>query len=62
MTIEERAKKYSPNNKEFQECYIDACFEQKKIDIEKACEWMKNNYLQHYHKLIIKDFKKAMEA
>lgn len=38
MTIEERAKKYSPTHEHFQECYIDACYEQQEIDIKNATD------------------------
>ena len=52
-TIEERAKEYSLKDfdgyytgreKAVEEGYIEGAKEQRKIDIEKACEWL-DNYL-----------------
>ena len=78
MTIEERAKEYaskkgdislSPIYNEslariYEEAYIAGATEQKAIDIEKACEWLKND-LREYGILLFghwqSDFRKAME-
>ena len=69
-TIEERAIEYA--NKEWtfdvhfiaNESYIAGAKEQKAIDIEKACEWLKNN-LREYGIILFghweSDFRKAME-
>ena len=77
-TIEERAKEYaskkgdislSPIYNEalariYEEAYIAGATEQKAIDIEKACEWLKNN-LREYGIILFghweSDFRKAME-
>ena len=76
--IEERAKEYaskkgdislSPIYNEalaniYKEAYIAGATEQKAIDIEKACEWLKNN-LREYGIILFghweSDFRKAME-
>ena len=69
-TIEERATEYA--NKEWtpeyhfiaEESYIAGATEQKVIDINKACEWLKNN-LREYGIILFghweSDFRKAME-
>lgn len=69
-TIEERVTEYA--NKEWtpeyhfiaEESYIAGATEQKAIDIEKACEWLKNN-LREYGIILFghweSDFRKAME-
>ena len=69
-TIEERATEYA--NKEWtfdvhfiaNESYIAGANEQKAIDIDKACEWLKNN-LREYGIILFghweSDFRKAME-
>ena len=69
-TIEERATKYA--NKEWtpeyhfiaEESYIAGAKEQKAIDIERACEWLKND-LRKYGIILFghweSDFRKAME-
>lgn len=75
MTIEERAKEYA-NNREgvtnpsvlcyMAEAYEDGATEQKKIDIEKACEWLRKQYppYMEYDAILdamLDNFKKAME-
>lgn len=69
-TIEERVTEYA--NKEWtpeyhfiaEESYIAGATEQKVIDINKACEWLKNN-LREYGIILFghwgSDFRKAME-
>ena len=77
-SIEERAKEYaskkgdislSPIYNEalariYEEAYIAGATEQKAIDIEKACEWLKNN-LREYGIILFghweSDFRKVME-
>lgn len=82
MTIEERARayateaceKYGNEEQIFSDAYneyIEIAEEQKKIDIAKACEWMKNNlgyYDRHsvyvgktYEDAVTESFRKAME-
>ena len=68
-TIEERVTEYA--NKEWtpeyhfiaEESYIAGATEQKVIDINKACEWLKNN-LREYGIILFghweSDFRKAM--
>ena len=69
-TIEERAVEYA--NKEWtfdvhfiaNESYIAGANEQKAIDIERACEWLKNNLLEYGIILFghwESDFRKVME-
>lgn len=72
-TIEERAREYS--NKLVAENsyngYMQGATEQKAIDIDKACEWLKNNlgyYDRHsvyvgktYEDVVTESFRKAME-
>ena len=69
-TIEERAIEYA--NKEWtpeyyfiaNESYIAGANEQKAIDIERACEWLKND-LRKYGIILFghweSDFRKSME-
>ena len=70
-TIEERANKYA--NKEWtfnvyyiaEESYIAGAKEQKVIDIDKACEWLKENIEGGVHPQsaygFVEKFRKAME-
>ena len=77
--IEERAKEFAPDPRDpdyilyseagyvvnrFRDAYIAGATEQKAIDIEKACEWLKNN-LREYGIILFgyweSDFRKAME-
>lgn len=39
MTIEERAKQYT-GNVMYEACFIDGAYDQRQIEIEKACEWL----------------------
>ena len=71
--IEERAKEYSKGRWDeptAYEAYIAGAIEQKAIDIEKACEWLKNNWREYVNQdrdgMILfghweSDFRKAME-
>lgn len=70
-TIEERASEYANNEWTFkihyiaEESYIAGAKEQKAIDINKACEWMRENiddgvYPSSVYGFIEK-FKKAMD-
>ena len=72
-TIAERAREYAENEDlvqgtdGYEYClrdYIKGATEQKAIDIEKACEWLKNN-LREYGIILFgyweSDFRKAME-
>ena len=72
-TIEERAREYvlnaipiiepSPIIRQFR-AYTAGATKQKAIDIDKACEWLKNN-LREYGIILFghweSDFRKAME-
>ena len=77
--IEERAKEFAPDPRDtdyilyseagyvvnrFRDAYIAGATEQKAIDIDKACEWLKNN-LREYGIILFgyweSDFRKAME-
>ena len=84
-TIEERAKEYAPGISNSDSMfptristlaaierrgYIAGATEQKDIDIEKACEWLKNNWREYVNQdrdgMILfghweSDFRKAME-
>lgn len=78
-TIEERADAYVGHPREIGEdisfamsrkAYIQGAEEQRKIDIEKACEWLKKNYqnldyINYEGDLfdisLVEDFRKAME-
>ena len=72
-TIEERAKKYSKRQcvkPVAYNAYIAGATEQKAIDIDKACEWLKNNWREYVNQdrdgMILfghweSDFRKAME-
>lgn len=83
-TIKERAKKYASKKGDislspvynkalasiYEEAYIAGASEQKAIDIEKACNWMKEQVYQEYsggllERLIpdtrIEEFRKAMK-
>lgn len=78
-TIRERAREYAENEDlvqgtdSFEYClrdYIKGATEQKVIDIDKACKWMKEQVYQEYgggplERLIpdtsIEEFRKAME-
>ena len=73
QTIEERAKEYSKGQWDeptANKAYIDGAKEQKAIDIDKACEWLKNNWREYVNQdrdgMILfghweYDFRKAME-
>ena len=84
-TIEERAKEYAPDPRDpdyilyseagyvvnrYRDAYIAGATEQKAIDIDKACEWLKNNWREYVNQdrdgMILfghweSDFRKAME-
>ena len=78
-TIRERAREYAKNEDlvegtdGFEYClrdYIKGATEQKVIDIDKACEWLKNNWREYVNQdrdgMILfghweYDFRKAME-
>ena len=78
-TIVERAREYAENEDlvqgtdGFEYClrdYIKGATEQKVIDIDKACEWLKNNWREYVNQdrdgMILfghweYDFRKAME-
>lgn len=78
-TIRERAREYAENEDlvegtdGFEYClrdYIKGATEQKVIDIDKACEWLKNNWREYVNQdrdgMILfghweYDFRKAME-
>lgn len=79
-TIEERAKEYAPEPNKFEyvfptsgkpivnierKAYIVGAKEQKVIDIEKACEWLKENIEGGVHPQsiygFVEKFRKAME-
>ena len=78
-TIAERAREYAKNEDlvqgtdGYEYClrdYIKGATEQKVIDIDKACEWMKNNWREYVNQdrdgMILfghweYDFRKAME-
>ena len=78
-TIAERAREYAENEDlvqgtdGYEYClrdYIKGATEQKALDIDKACEWLKEQVYQEYgggplERLIpdtmIEDFRKAME-
>ena len=78
-TIAERAREYAENEDlvqgtdGFEYClrdYIKGATEQKAIDIDKACEWLKNNWREYVNQdrdgMILfghweYDFRKAME-
>ena len=83
--IEERAKEFAPDPRDtdyilyseagyvvnrFRDAYIAGATEQKAIDIDKACEWLKNNWREYVNQdrdgMILfghweYDFRKAME-
>lgn len=72
MKIEERAKEtypkgvgiFTPEGAELlQKAYIRSATEQREIDITKACEWLKTNYVHFDGKVedFVADFRKAME-
>ena len=79
-TIAERAREYAENEDlvqgtdGYEYClrdYIKGATEQKAIDIEKACEWIKKNFEYYvdvevssyytYEDKFVDDFRKAME-
>ena len=84
-TIEERAREYAPGTSNSDSLfptristlaaierrgYIAGATEQKAIDIDKACEWLKNNWREYVNQdrdgMILfghweSDFRKAME-
>ena len=72
-TIEERAKEYAKGRRYeivAYVAYIAGAIEQEDIDIDKACEWMKNNWREYVNQdrdgmilfgHLASDFRKAME-
>lgn len=72
-SIEERAKEYSKGQWDeltARTAYIAGAKEQKAIDIQKACEWLKNNWREYVNQdrdgMILfghweSNFRKAME-
>ena len=72
-TIKERAKEYSKGRWDeptAYEAYIAGAKEQKAIDIDKACEWLRNNWREYIYQdrdgMILfghweSDFRKSME-
>ena len=72
-TIEERAKEYAKGRRYeivAYVAYIAGAIEQEDIDIDKACEWMKNNWREYVNQdrdgMILfghleSDFRKAMK-
>ena len=84
-TIEERAKEFAPDPRDpdyilyseagyvvnrYRDAYIAGATEQKAIDIDKACEWLKNNWREYVNQdrdgMILfghweSNFRKAME-
>ena len=72
-TIKERAKGYSKgrwDEPSAYEAYIAGAKEQKAIDIDKACEWLRNNWREYIYQdrdgMILfghweSDFRKSME-
>ena len=51
-TIKERAKEYSKGRWDeptAYEAYIAGAKEQKAIDIDKACEWLRNNWREYIY-------------
>ena len=79
-TLEERAKEYAPDPRDpdymlyseagyvvnrYRDAYIAGATEQKAIDIDKACEWLKENIDGGVHPSstygFVEKFKKAME-
>lgn len=51
-TIEERAKEYAPDpflSALERNAYIAGATEQKAIDIDKACEWIRNNWREYVY-------------
>ena len=72
-TIEERAKEYAKGRRYeiiAYVAYIAGAIEQNDIDIDKACEWLKNNWREYVNQdrdgMILfgnweSDFRKAME-
>ena len=73
-TIKERAKEYSKGRWDeptAYEAYIAGAKEQKAIDIDKACEWLRNNWREYIYQdgdgMILfghweSDFRKSMEG
>ena len=80
MTIEERARLNLQYEKDFLGCnlsddmvcraYVKGATDQRAIDIDKACEWLKNNWREYVNQdrdgMILfgnweSDFRKAME-
>lgn len=69
--IEERAREYSNRNfdgfftgleSSEERAYIKGATEQRKADIEKACEWLKENYWTCASRdEYVNDFRKYME-
>ena len=52
-TIEERAKKYSKRQcvkAVAYNAYVAGATEQKAIDIDKACEWLRNNWREYIYR------------
>lgn len=61
-TMEERAEIIYKGNTIEQDAYIKGATEQRKIDIEKACEWMANFKFREEFPLYdyVGNFRKAM--
>lgn len=64
----ERAKEFSimfsdnlAYQKQLEVGYLNGATEQRKIDVEKACEWLREN-VRPYYKFSIESFRKAMES
>lgn len=75
--IEQRAKKFADEfavgdaaiivdiiHKVAEESYIKGATEQKEIDTDKACEYLRSHIFGHYptREKIIEDFRKAMKG
>ena len=68
MTIEERTREYCKDQWDAptaMKAYIDGATEQKAIDIDKACEWLKERVQCGVHPQnaygFAEEFRKAME-
>lgn len=67
--IEQRAEEYFSKNfsrigdmrmgEGMKTLYIEAVLDQRKIDIEKACEWLRE-HVRPYYKFSLESFKQAM--
>ena len=71
-TIEERAKEYAKGRRYeivAYVAYIAGAIEQEDIDIDKACEWLRENASKHIHGqysflkgLMLEEFQQAMKG